>query len=264
MIREVERPACISMYFDGCGKIDQHNQARQGFLRLEKHWTTQSGWFRVFTTLVGITVTDAWLCMRSGLGSDNPLRNVSIIKFAGILAKQLRDKRWSTELIPGVFIRRPEQAYPEEISMISEDDVVSPMGSTHSGSVRSSVFTSLGSLSSSSVCVCVPTGAPFVEEEYREKHRRLKITGPRKKCKDPRCRALTKKQKTPMSCTLCNQTFCADETGRFCFYAHICQHYIATKNPSAQFKMAYNKWNDQVRNVVFDMLEKRSAGLSHD
>ena len=39
--------------------VDAHNQARQFQLRLEKRWVTRDCWFRLDSTFIGITVTDA-------------------------------------------------------------------------------------------------------------------------------------------------------------------------------------------------------------
>jgi len=40
--------------------IDVLNQSRQSDLALEKHWVTKDGFFRIVTTLFGVTVVDAW------------------------------------------------------------------------------------------------------------------------------------------------------------------------------------------------------------
>ena len=58
--RPVDRPEIISTYFNRSNAIDKHNQARQFELKLEKHWRTQNAWFRLVTTIIGITVTDCW------------------------------------------------------------------------------------------------------------------------------------------------------------------------------------------------------------
>jgi len=88
--RLVERPKVISDFFADSNKIDSHNQARQFELGLEKSWVTQDPYFRLATTLLGISVVDAWK-----LGDYHRLFNwsrknpIGIRYFAGILAKQL-------------------------------------------------------------------------------------------------------------------------------------------------------------------------------
>jgi hypothetical protein len=60
MHRRIPRPAAVSFYFNHSNVVDIHNQQRQKELRLEKCWVTQDGYFRIITTLIGITVVDAW------------------------------------------------------------------------------------------------------------------------------------------------------------------------------------------------------------
>ena len=64
-VRHVARPEVISLYFQVSNKVDLHNQARQYELKLEKKWVTPNPYFRLYTTLIGITVTDAWKCLRT-------------------------------------------------------------------------------------------------------------------------------------------------------------------------------------------------------
>jgi len=88
--RLVECPKVLSEFFADSNKIDAHNQARQFELGLEKSWVTQDPFFRLATTLLGISVVDAWK-----LGDYHRLFNwsrknpIGIRYFAGILAKQL-------------------------------------------------------------------------------------------------------------------------------------------------------------------------------
>lgn len=59
MHRRIPRPSALSFYFNHSNTVDIHNQQRQKELRLEKCWVTQDGFFRIITTLIGITVVDA-------------------------------------------------------------------------------------------------------------------------------------------------------------------------------------------------------------
>ena len=58
--RDVPRPQCCSKYFRSSNKIDVHNQQRQKELRLEKHWVTEDGYFRLITTVFRIGIVDLW------------------------------------------------------------------------------------------------------------------------------------------------------------------------------------------------------------
>ena len=86
--REVPRPQVISRYFETCNVIDVHNQARQYELALEKHWVTHSGWFRIITTVIGMTITDCWKGFRHASASKSH-KEMSIVDFANRLSFDL-------------------------------------------------------------------------------------------------------------------------------------------------------------------------------
>ena len=60
-LKPVPRPSLAEQYFDAANAIDVHNHYRQGSLALESTWLTQIWWHRSFATLLGMTVTDAFL-----------------------------------------------------------------------------------------------------------------------------------------------------------------------------------------------------------
>ena len=64
-IRHVARPQVVSTYFEFSNQTDLHNQSRQFDLALEKRWVTQDGFFRLFITMLGMTVVDCWKVMKS-------------------------------------------------------------------------------------------------------------------------------------------------------------------------------------------------------
>ena len=57
-IRKVDRPHVISSFFRDANGVDRHNHMCQLELALEKKWVTYNPWFRLATTLIGISVTD--------------------------------------------------------------------------------------------------------------------------------------------------------------------------------------------------------------
>jgi len=59
-VRHVMRPAIIAQYFQFSNCVDLHNQSRQFDLALEEKWVTQNPYFRFYTTMIGMTVVDAW------------------------------------------------------------------------------------------------------------------------------------------------------------------------------------------------------------
>ena len=77
----IPRPQCCAEYFKTANKVDRHNQVRQKELRLEKVWVTRCGYFRLFTTVFGITVTDAWLAYKWHMPSDHCHKDLSMEDF---------------------------------------------------------------------------------------------------------------------------------------------------------------------------------------
>ena len=89
--RWVPRPCVLSRFFDNSPVIDNHNQARQFHLELEHSWVTQSGWFRIETTLQGINVADAWNAVKNDQQHReyNYRSQLTIQEFANDLAGEL-------------------------------------------------------------------------------------------------------------------------------------------------------------------------------
>lgn len=84
-VRHVARPEVVSNYFKFSNVVDLHNQARQFDLALEKKWVTHNGYFRLYSTLVGMTVTDVWKLHKISGNS----RDISISHFADELAADM-------------------------------------------------------------------------------------------------------------------------------------------------------------------------------
>ena len=83
-IRYVARTDIISNYFKFSNVVDVHNQACQYELALETKWVTQDPYFRLYTTMVGMNVTDIWK-----LDKLNKKNDMTIKEFADILASDL-------------------------------------------------------------------------------------------------------------------------------------------------------------------------------
>jgi hypothetical protein len=90
----VERPDAISKFFTTSNVIDTHNQLHQDLLQLEKKWLTKNPYFHLTTTLLGISVNDAFLLAyhhriinhTTGLEED---KKIGIQHFSGMMAFQL-------------------------------------------------------------------------------------------------------------------------------------------------------------------------------
>ena len=63
-IKAVPRPKMIEDMYSTFGKVDQHNFLRQWSLGLERHWHTHHWKTRVFSSIVGISITNAYLLYR--------------------------------------------------------------------------------------------------------------------------------------------------------------------------------------------------------
>ena len=87
--RPINRPAVCSEYFNLSPRVDNHNQARQHELGLEDLWDTRCCWFRLHTTLFGITVTDCWKLAKYHVIDSHYLKEVSIQGFADRLAHSM-------------------------------------------------------------------------------------------------------------------------------------------------------------------------------
>ena len=106
-VRLVRRPAILANYFKYSNCVDMHNQARQFDLALEKKWITHDAYYRLYTTMVGMTVTDTWKILKKQDSSHS-----SITEFADILAHDMLDHAQSLkEEIPEVaVIIRPDES----------------------------------------------------------------------------------------------------------------------------------------------------------
>jgi hypothetical protein len=60
----VKQPLAIQRLFKAFGAIDHHDQFRQGFLAPEENWPTKVWWKRVFASVWGMAITDAFLALR--------------------------------------------------------------------------------------------------------------------------------------------------------------------------------------------------------
>jgi hypothetical protein len=79
--RNVPRPDVISKYFNRSNVIDTHNQARQYELALEKRWIVESGYFRIATTILGMTVIDCWRAYKHAMDKE-----ITVKEFADRMA----------------------------------------------------------------------------------------------------------------------------------------------------------------------------------
>jgi hypothetical protein len=56
--KEINRPSIAHFLYEYLPLIDEHNRQRQNLLGLERCWPTKDCWFRLVTTLLGMSVVD--------------------------------------------------------------------------------------------------------------------------------------------------------------------------------------------------------------
>jgi hypothetical protein len=104
-LREVPRPEVCSLYFRHSNVIDVHNQMRQKELRLEKFWVTNCGYFRLLTTVFGITIVDCWRAYCHHLNDSHRHKNIELLKFVDMVAHDMlhnsypNDENWEEDVL---------------------------------------------------------------------------------------------------------------------------------------------------------------------
>jgi hypothetical protein len=93
--RPVPCPENVAEMIHGFGAIDQHNDLRQGILRMEYQHRTPHWWKRIATTLDGMHYTDAYraYCWDKAINGDGTAP-MDLIDFCSRLARQLIFNDW--------------------------------------------------------------------------------------------------------------------------------------------------------------------------
>ena len=86
--KEVKRPAMVEEFFSCFSTIDRHDHLRQGSLALEREWYTHKWWHRIYATVFGMCIVDAYMAYKfdveKAYGSPDHFRD-----FIGKLAYEL-------------------------------------------------------------------------------------------------------------------------------------------------------------------------------
>jgi hypothetical protein len=106
--RVVKRPSMIEDFFRHFSCIDVHDHLRQGSLRLEEAWKTKSWVHRIFSTVFGIIVTDAYY-MYVMSQSRAHLKTSAFMDFVEDLAIQLINNTYLSRS----RIRNPQETKAE-------------------------------------------------------------------------------------------------------------------------------------------------------
>lgn len=197
--REVPRPSVISDYFSLSNVVDVHNQLWQFSLRLEKSWVTHCPWFRILTSVLGFTITDAY--QLSWYQSMNEsIQSMSMTDFADRMAWDLINNSDQKE-VPSVYL---SSSAPTSIATSIPPTSI----------VRSSTSSAISSLSGSSF----PDSAENTNAA-QDKHKL--ITNPKKEPsgRARRCKCYYCGKKTTK---ICGHKDCGDEVLRLFFCVGKC------------------------------------------
>ena len=195
-IRHVGRPEIVSTYFEFSNQTDMHNQSRQYDLGLEKRWVTQDPYFRLYTTMLGMTVVDCWKLMRSKLKVK---KRYPLLDFADCLALELCKEADTLE---------------KEESRVSRSGLV--VNTTYSLEED----THISSLSS-------PKGCSHHTMEFL-------TSGQLRCCWCSRVHLV--ERKTTMKCKECKVGFCRDRSGRNCWSHHVALGGVPKQPPRGTLK----------------------------
>jgi hypothetical protein len=185
---------------------------KTALLALEKRWFTRDPFFRLHTTLTGMTVTDVWRLSQyhkliSNAKDEDGLNLLTIKKFTGVLAKQLIKITMSCDAA--------SDPSPSPTAESRSSSVVSPLTSDDS-TARSFTFTQAEFIDTMGT-YHTPSLLPMMEQKSGKKHRRQRHC---QWCK-------TKHGKlhcTVWTCHTCTRPFCmptGNNDGRNCFALHV-------------------------------------------
>ena len=123
--KSVKRPHMIELFFEHFSVIDVHDHLRQGSLAMEREWYTHCWWHRMFGTVFGICIVDAYMVYKyeSEQAFSDPQVVDNFTAFIGKLSHQLIFNEF---LEDGRMVRRHsnEEKAIEEVNMILLLDVV--------------------------------------------------------------------------------------------------------------------------------------------
>ena len=86
--KEIPRPSLVEEFFSCSSAIDVHDHYRQGLLEMDRNWVTRKWYHRIFTTILGICIMDAFYAHKLEMKqAEKDPRDFT--HFVGRLARQL-------------------------------------------------------------------------------------------------------------------------------------------------------------------------------
>ena len=87
--KSVPRPQIIADMYSVFGRVDQHNFLRQWSLGMENHWHTHHWQTRLFSSIIGLSITNAFLVYRFLKREENAGDEEDFTEFLGHLAYRM-------------------------------------------------------------------------------------------------------------------------------------------------------------------------------
>ena len=117
--KEIDRPEIAHFLYDFLPLVDEHNKQRQNLLGLERCWLTKDVWFRLVTTLLGMSVVDMHRWHRnklSNVAASTAIRNANL-RFEEGFADELRIRQFANRLCSDLKnmrrVRHTRNPHPE-------------------------------------------------------------------------------------------------------------------------------------------------------
>ena len=110
----VKRPKMVEEFFSCFSNVDIHDHYRQGSFEMERNWVTKKWYHRIFTTIFGICVVDAFFAYKYERQMSAEVAE-DFTHFLGRLARQLI---FNIFLNQGMLVRRREDM-EEDIEEVS-------------------------------------------------------------------------------------------------------------------------------------------------
>ena len=105
------QPEAVQIYYDGCGRIDEHNQHQQGSLNLEKKVQTMSWAHRANHSIFAMCVVDAFDLAVGSLGNNKKYHSFRV--FLEDLITELIDNEFNKRVLQ----KKKEQAVKVEAAI---------------------------------------------------------------------------------------------------------------------------------------------------
>jgi hypothetical protein len=122
----VARPMLVKQYFDAANAIDVHNHYRQGTIALERAVRTQCWWFRLFTTMLGVAITNAFLVFRHFHPNHRfVVCDTSMTSFVAQLAQELVTNTCFSA--SPMVLRHAQDVDDDDVESFVQEHVVAPL-----------------------------------------------------------------------------------------------------------------------------------------